>query len=65
MITNSLEAKVNEYQEWRSSLTQTITQYQDWLAKSEYTDAIQELRLYNVLEMLKRDQLVMAFLAEF
>ena len=65
MITNSLEAKVNEYQEWRSSLTQTITQYRDWLAKSEYTDAIQELRLYDVLEMLKRDQLVMAFLAEF
>ena len=65
MITNSLESKVNEYQEWRASLTQTITEYRDWLAKSEYTDAIQELRLYDVLEMLKRDQLVMAFLAEF
>ena len=62
MITNSLEAKVNEYQEWRSSLTQTITQYRDWLAKSEYTDTIQELRLYDVLEMLKRDQLVMPFI---
>ncbi len=62
---NTLEAKVNEYQEWRASLTQTISDYRDWLAKSEHTDAIQELRLYDVLEMLKRDQLVMAFLAEF
>ena len=62
---NTLEAKVNQYQEWRSSLTQTISDYRDWLAKSEHTDAIQELRLYDVLEMLKRDQLVMAFLAEF
>ena len=62
---NTLEVKVNQYQEWRSSLTQTISDYRDWLAKSEHTDAIQELRLYDVLEMLKRDQLVMAFLAEF
>ena len=62
---NTLEAKVNQYQEWRGSLTQTISDYRDWLAKSEHTDAIQELRLYDVLEMLKRDQLVMAFLAEF
>ena len=62
---NTLEAKVNQYQEWRSSLSKTISDYRDWLAKSEHTDAIQELRLYDVLEMLKRDQLVMAFLAEF
>ena len=63
MITSSLVAKVNEYQEWRNSLTQTITQYRDWLAKSEHTDTIQELRLYDVLEMLKRDQLVMPFIS--
>ena len=65
MITNTLEAKVNEYQEWRSTLTKTITEYRDWLSKSQHSDAIQELRLYDVLEMLKRDQLVLAFLAEF
>ena len=62
---NPLEAKVNQYQEWRGSLTQTISDYRDWLAKGELTDSIQELRLYDMLEMLKRDQLVMAFLAEF
>ena len=65
MIIETLQAKVNEYQEWRGNLTQVISDYRDWLAKSEHTDAIQELRLYDVLEMLKRDQLVMAFLAEF
>ena len=65
MIINTLEAKVNQYQEWRSCLSKTISDYRDWLAKSEHTDAIQELRLHDVLEMLKRDQLVMAFLAEF
>jgi hypothetical protein len=65
MMIDTLQAKVNEYQEWRSNLTQIISDYRDWLAKGEYTDAVQELRLYDVLEMLKRDQLVMAFLAEF
>jgi hypothetical protein len=64
-MSDTLQSKVNEYQEWRSSLTLVITEYRDWLAKSEHSDAIQELRLYDVLEMLKRDQLVMAFLAEF
>ncbi len=65
MITQALEAKVQEYQQWRSTLTQTIADYRDWLAKSQYSDAVQELRLYDILEMLKRDQLVLAFLAEF
>ncbi|MBX9675688.1 MAG: dynamin family protein [Methylotenera sp.] len=69
MITQPLQAplqtKVHEYQEWRNLLRQTITDYRDWLAKSQYSDAIRELRLYDVLEMLKRDQLVLAFLAEF
>ena len=65
MIVETLQTKVNEYQEWRTSLTNTICAYRDWLAKSEHTDAVQELRLYDVLEMLKNDQLVLAILGEF
>ena len=65
IITDTLASKVNEYQAWRSHLMQVISDYRDWLAASAQSDAIQELRLYDVLKMLKRDQLVMAFLAEF
>ena len=65
IITDTLASKVNEYQAWRSNLMQVISDYRDWLAASAQSDAIQELRIYDVLEMLKRDQLVMAFLAEF
>ena len=61
----TLESKVKEYQSWRNHLMQVISDYRDWLGASAHADAIQELRLYDVLEMLKRDQLVMAFLAEF
>ena len=60
-----LQAKVNEYQIWRTSLIDTVSNYRDWLAKSEYSDALLELRLYDIIETLKRDQLVLAFLAEF
>lgn len=64
-MIETLQTKIGEYQEWRSSLTNTISAYRDWLAKSDHTDAVQELRLYDVLEMLKNDQLVMAILGEF
>ena len=64
-MIETLQTKVNEYQAWRNSLTNTISAYRDWLAKSDHTDAVQELRLYDVLEMLKNDQLVMAILGEF
>jgi Dynamin family len=60
-----LQTKIGEYQAWRSSLSNTISAYRDWLAKSDLTDAVQELRLYDVLEMLKSDQLVLVILGEF
>jgi hypothetical protein len=65
MTLETLHSKVSEYQAWRTNLTKTISDYRDWLAKSEFTNAIQELRLHDVIETLKRDQLVMAFVAEF
>ena len=64
-MIETLQTKIGEYQEWRTSLSNTIAAYRDWLAKSDHTDAVQELRLYDVLEMLKSDQLVMAILGEF
>ena len=64
-VAAPLQAKVNEYQLWRASLTKTVSDYRDWLAGSAYSDALLELRLYDILETLKRDQLVLAFLAEF
>jgi hypothetical protein len=63
-MTDTLQTKINEYQAWRASLTKTISAYRDWLAGSNHSDAVQELRLYDVLELLKRDQIVIAFLAE-
>jgi len=65
LVTSSLSTKITEYSEWRESLIATIDEYIDWLGHSESLDALQELRLYDIKEILKKDQLVMAFLAEF
>lgn len=65
IIASSLNTKISEYSEWRETLIGTIDDYIDWLGHSESLDAIQELRLYDIKEILKKDQLVMAFLAEF
>jgi hypothetical protein len=65
LVASSLNTKISEYSEWRETLTATIDEYIDWLGYSDSIDAIQELRLYDIKEILKKDQLVMAFLAEF
>jgi hypothetical protein len=65
IVASSLSTKISEYSEWRESLIDTIDEYIDWLGQSESLDAIQELRLYDIKDILRKDQLVLAFLAEF
>ncbi len=60
-----IQTKIADYQVWREELAQTITAYRDWLIQTGMNQAFQELRIYDILEMLKKDQLVMAFVAEF
>lgn len=64
-LISNLGLKINEYSEWRDDLVATIDEYMDWISSGEMPDAMQELRLYDIKEILKKDQLVMAFLAEF
>ena len=63
--SSPLQNKVTEYQTWRADLLNTITAYRDSLSGSAYSDSVIELRLHDILETLKRDQLVVVFLAEF
>lgn len=59
-----LLAKINEYETWRATLSNTISNYRDWLANSPQSDSIKELRLYDMLESIRHDQLIIAFLAD-
>jgi hypothetical protein len=63
--SSSLSGKISEYSQWREKLIATIDEYIDWSGHSEAINAIQELRLYDIKDVLKKDQLVLAFLAEF
>ena len=64
-MTDILKTKINDYQIWRDALSQSISGYRNWLNKTDSNQPIQELRLYDILQTLKKDQLVLAFVAEF
>lgn len=64
-IASTLSIKINEYSQWRESLIATIDEYINWPGHAETLNAIQELRLYDIKDILKKDQLVLAFIAEF
>lgn len=64
-MTSTLSVKINEYSQWRQNLIATIDEYIDWPGHTETLNAIQELRLYDIKDILKKDQLILAFLAEF
>lgn len=61
----SIRTKIGDYQIWREELAQTIVNYRDWLIQTGMNQAVQELRIYDILDLLKKDHLVMAFVAEF
>ena len=62
---SNLSAKINAYSLWRETLIATIDRYLDWLTLAEDLNASQELRLYDIKDIIKKDRLVLAFLAEF
>lgn len=64
-VSSSLSLKISEYSQWREKLHTTIKEYVDWLGQAELSEPGQEIRLADITGILKKDQLVLAFLAEF
>jgi hypothetical protein len=62
---SNLTDKIAEYSQWRETLITAIDAYIDWPGHQKEMNAVQELRLYDIKELLKKDQLILAFLAEF
>lgn len=65
MILATLQDRISDYQHWRETLSQSIADYRNWLNATNTIQPIQELRLIDLQEMLQKDQLVLAFLAEY
>lgn len=64
-MSNSLEQRITDFQHWRDQLSHTIAEYRVWLDLTNSSDTVQDLRLYDMFEALKKDHLVLAFVAEF
>lgn len=60
-----LEQQVEHYRQWRDDIVAAINAYQSWLDSTGEADAQVSLRLFDLVESLKKDRLVLAFVAEF
>ncbi|MBS3916247.1 MAG: dynamin family protein [Sulfuritalea sp.] len=53
------------YSNWRSAVSENLLSLHDWLTENELGDAQSELRLQQLMERLREDKLIIAFVAEF
>ena len=61
----SLVQQFNAYSRWRGGLGSSIARLRQWLSENGLGDAQTDLRLRQMLEKLREDRLVVAFVAEF
>ena len=64
-MTSDLENQVAAYQQWRDELRDCIQSYQNWLETHGHADIQRSLRIYDLVESLRNDRMILAFLAEF
>ncbi len=64
-MTSDLENQVTAYQQWRDELRDCIQAYQNWLEDHGHADIQRSLRIYDLVESLRNDRMILAFIAEF
>jgi len=60
-----LAARFEAYGDWRRRLSTGLTALHDWLREQDLADAQVDVKLAHLQERLQRDQLIVAFVAEF
>ncbi|MDY0013744.1 MAG: dynamin family protein [Rhodocyclaceae bacterium] len=61
----TLAEQFSDYSHWRTSVMDVVGRLRTWLTHNEVGDAQGDLRLQYVLDRLRDDRLVVAFVAEF
>ena len=56
---------LTQFKRWRDDLAQAIADYQTWVEQQGFSDGEQDLRVYELVEMLQSDKLTVALVAEF
>jgi len=62
---NNLSRRLAAYKRWCEGLIDTIRDYQDWVEKNGLATGEEDLRVYELMDMLKSDKLTVALVAEF
>src|SRR5512135_292075 len=65
MSSPSLASDFEAYSQWRSNLSDHISDYRQWLDREDLNDSQRDLRLQQLLDRLAEDKLHVAFIAEF
>ncbi|HWR88010.1 MAG TPA: dynamin family protein, partial [Acidiferrobacterales bacterium] len=62
---NSLARRLTAYKRWCEGLADTIREYQHWMEQNGLADGAEDLRVYELMDMLRSDKLTVALVAEF
>ena len=65
MSSPSLASDFEAYSQWRSRLSDHVSDYRQWLNREDLNDSQRDLRLQQLLDRLAEDKLHVAFIAEF
>jgi len=65
MDSTNFVTTIDGFQRWRAQLAEALSDYQSWVERYETGDGEQDLRVYELIESLKTDKLVVALVAEF
>jgi len=64
-MSAALEEKIADFARWRAEMIAGIETYKSWLDANGVADIQQSLRIYDLIESLRRDRMTLAFIAEF
>lgn len=64
-MSSEIGKQVSHIESWRGQCVAAIESYKSWLEDSGTGDDLTSLRIYDLIESLKNDRLVLAFVAEF
>lgn len=62
---NSLARRLSSYRKWCDGLADTIREYQHWIEQNGLANGEEDLRVYELMDMLHTDKLTVALVAEF
>ncbi|HCU53031.1 MAG TPA: hypothetical protein DIC36_01665 [Gammaproteobacteria bacterium] len=62
---NNFSRRLAAYKRWCEGLVDTIREYQDWVERNGLASGVEDLRVYELMDMLRSDKLTVALVAEF